>query len=146
MQAKRVPDWPPAVPYPDPPGFAEAPPRLLFDDQIAAGLPNDSLRRIASMIFPDPVEANRLVHAIVPKSSLSRRGVMTQAQSEQTHRLGRLFGYAFRVFGDMDDARAFMTRPHPELRDRRPVDACMTELGGRAVESVLDSIAFGMPV
>ena len=104
------------------------------------------MRNVAHAIFSDPVEANRLIHAIVPKSSLSRRGTLTHAQSEQTERLARLFTYARTVFGDNDDARAFMRQPHPELGGRRPVDACLTELGGRAVESVLDSVAFGLPV
>jgi putative toxin-antitoxin system antitoxin component (TIGR02293 family) len=57
-----------------------------------------------------------------------------------------MFSYAARVLGSVEDARAFMRRPHPELDNRRPVDACLTELGGRAVERVLDSIAYGLPV
>lgn len=125
---------------------AQAPFPLPFADAIIHGLANDSLRNVARAICPDPVEANRLIHAIVPKSSLSRRGTLTQAQSEQTERLARLFTYATRVFGDVDDARTFMRRPHPELGGRRPIDACLSELGGRAVESILDSIAFGLPV
>lgn len=127
-------------------GVAEAQAPFLFETAIIDGLPNDSLRNVARAICPDPVEANRLIHAIVPKSSLSRRGTLTQAQGEQTERLARLFTYAQRVFGDLDDARDFMRRPHPELGGRRPIDACLTELGGRAVETVLDSIAFGLPV
>lgn len=131
-------------------GFAETQAPLLapasFEAAILKGLPNDALRNVAHAIFPDPVEANRLIHAIVPKSSLSRRGTLTQAQGEQTERLARLFTYARTIFADIDDARTFMRQPHPELGGRRPVDACLTELGGRAVESVLDSIAFGLPV
>jgi putative toxin-antitoxin system antitoxin component (TIGR02293 family) len=113
---------------------------------ILEGLSSDVLRNVARAISPDPTEATRLVHAIVPKSSLSRRGRLTPAQGEQTERLARLFTYATRVFGNPEDARAFMYRPHPELDGRRPVDACLTELGGRAVENVLDSLAFGLPV
>lgn len=131
-------------------GMAEAPALLLtpsgLEAAILQGLSNDALRNVAHAIFADPVEANRLIHAIVPKSSLSRRGTLTQAQGEQTERLARLFTYARAIFADIDDARTFMRQPHPELGGRRPVDACLTELGGRAVESVLDSIAFGLPV
>jgi len=50
------------------------------------------------------------------------------------------------VFGDVDDARAFMHAPHPELHGRRPVDAALSELGERAVERVLNALAFGLPV
>jgi putative toxin-antitoxin system antitoxin component (TIGR02293 family) len=113
---------------------------------ILEGLSSDVLRNVARAVSPDPIEATRLVHAIVPKSSLSRRGRLTPAQGEQTERLARLFTYATRVFGNIADARTFMYRPHPELEGRRPVDACLTELGGRMVENVLDSLAFGLPV
>jgi putative toxin-antitoxin system antitoxin component (TIGR02293 family) len=128
-------------------GFAEAPQSpLVMEPAITSGLPRDALQRVAQAISPDPVEANRLVHKVVPKSSLNRRGTLTPAQGEQTERLARLFSYASRVFGSTRDARTFMQRPHPELDGRRPVDAALTELGGRAVENVLDALAYGLPV
>ncbi len=127
-------------------GFAETQAPFVFEQAIIEGLSGDALRNVARAIFPDPVEANRIIHAIVPKSSLSRRDTLTQAQGEQAERLARLFTYACKVFGDVDDARDFMRRPHPLLGGRRPVDACLTELGGRAVETILDSMAFGLPV
>lgn len=117
-----------------------------MEQAISEGLPRETLARVAHAIWPDPTEANRLMHAVVPKSSLSRRGTLTPAQGEQAERLARLFAYAQRVFGDIDDARAFMQRPHPELQGRRPVDAALSELGGRAVERVLDGLALGLPV
>ena len=118
----------------------------LIEEAIAVGLPRETLQRVARAISRDPVAATRLVHTVVPKSSLSRRGTLTPAQGEQTERLARLFTYAQRVFGDVEDARAFMDRPHPELQGRRPVDAALSELGGRAVERVLDALAYGLPV
>jgi putative toxin-antitoxin system antitoxin component (TIGR02293 family) len=128
-------------------GFGEAPQApLVMEQAITHGLPRDSLQRVARAIWPDAAEANKLIHTIVPKSSLSRRGTLTQAQGEQTERLARLFSYAARVFGSIEDAREFMHRPHPEIDGRRPVDAALTELGGRAVEQVLDALAFGLPV
>jgi putative toxin-antitoxin system antitoxin component (TIGR02293 family) len=113
---------------------------------ISKGLSREVLLDVAHEIWMDPVESNKLVHAIVPKSSLSRRGTLTPAQGEQTERLHRLFQYACRVFGDDGDARKFMQRPHPELEGRRPVDAALSELGGRMVESVLDALFYGLPV
>ena len=127
-------------------GFGEAQAPLLIESAIAQGLPRDALQRVALAITREPAAATRLVHAVVPKSSLSRRGTLTPAQGEQTERLARLFTYAQRVFGDVDDARAFMNKPHAELQGRRPVDAALTELGGRAVEGVLDALAYGLPV
>ena len=110
------------------------------------GLAREDLLDVAHEIWIDSGEAAKLVHTIVPKTSLNRRGTLTPAQSEQTERLWRLLQYARRVFGDDADARAFMQRPHPELQGRRPVDAALTELGGRMVESVLDALFFGLPV
>ncbi len=138
----------------DPPGSASIPgmaePRVAFfeweEARVAEGLPADALRRIAQQVLGDPIEATKLVHAIVPKTSLNRRDRLTQAQSEQTERLGRLFHLACRAFGDQDDARLFMRRAHPELGNRRPIDAILTELGGRAVERILDGLVYGLPV
>jgi len=117
-----------------------------IEEAIARGLPRDALQRVARAISPDAAAATRLVHAVVPKTSLNRRGTLTPAQGEQTERLARVFSYAQRVLGDIEDARAFMDRPHPELQGRRPVDAALTELGGRAVERILDALAYGLPV
>lgn len=127
-------------------GLGETQAAWPIKEAIVRGLPRDALQRVARAISPDPVAATKLVHAVVPKSSLSRRGTLTPAQGEQTERLARLFAYAQRVFGEADDARAFMHNPHPELQGRRPVDAALTELGGRAVERVLDALAYGLPV
>ncbi len=127
-------------------GLAETQAAWPIEQAIARGLPRGALQNVARAISPDPAAATRLVHAVVPKSSLSRRGTLTPAQGEQTERLARLFAYAQRVFGDVDDARAFMHNPHPELQGRRPVDAALSELGGRAVERVLDALAYGLPV
>ena len=127
-------------------GLADAQSPWPIERAIAEGLPRDALQRVARAISPDAVAATRLVHAVVPKSSLSRRGTLTPAQGEQTERLARLFNYARRVFGDIDATHAFLHNPHPELQGRRPVDAALTELGGRAVERVLDALAFGLPI
>ena len=127
-------------------GLGETQAAWPIEEAIAQGLPRDALQRVARAISPDLAAANKLVHAVVPKSSLSRRGTLTPAQGEQTEWLARLFAYAQRVFGDADDARAFMHNPHPELQGRRPVDAALSELGGRAVEKVLDALAYGLPV
>ena len=114
--------------------------------QVTEGVQVEDLRAVATDIWGDAAEANKLIHAIVPKTSLNRRGKLTQAQGEQTERLGRLFGMARMAFQDQEDARDFMRRPHPELGGRRPVDAALTEMGGRAVERVLDSLLYGLPV
>ncbi len=111
----------------------------------ADAVPVEELRAVTLRICGDNAEATRVAHAIVPKSSLNRRGTLTLAQGEQTLRLGRLFDMAMLAFLDEGDAREFMRRPHPELKGRRPIDAAMTEMGGRAVEQVLDCMIYGLP-
>ena len=117
----------------------------LEREMTADAVPAEELRAVALRVCGDSAEATRLVHAIVPKSSLNRRGTLTLAQGEQTLRLGRLFDMARLAFMDEADAREFMRRPHPELAGRRPIDAAMTEMGGRAVEHVLDCLIYGLP-
>lgn len=118
----------------------------LNNHRVADGIPAEELREVALRICGDTVEANKLAHAIVPKSSLNRRGKLTLTQGEQTERMSRLFNLACAAFQDQEDAREFMRRPHPELGGRRPLDAAMTEMGGRAVERILDSLLYGLPV
>jgi putative toxin-antitoxin system antitoxin component (TIGR02293 family) len=139
-------DLPPPV---RPRGVSEAPIRPSWiegRETLDEGLSADDLRDVAHAVCGDQAEANKLMHAIVPKSSLNRRGKLTLPQSEQTDRLARLFVMAREAFQDVHDARAFMRRPHPELGNRRPIDAALTELGGRAVERILDSLLYGLPV
>ena len=149
MEHRSHSDWQDEWQTPNRPrGVAEATimPRYFVDDEVLHGLSGDRLRTVATTICGDAVEATKLIHAIVPKSSLSRRGKLNLTQSEQTDRLSRLFSQAQDAFQDLEDAREFMRRPHPELGNRRPIDAAMTELGGRAVERILDSILYGLPV
>jgi len=47
MEPNRSPDWPPIELIPDPLGVAETQSRLLYEDAIVAGLPNDSLKDVA---------------------------------------------------------------------------------------------------
>lgn len=144
---RDVPTWELEIPeYAGLLGLSEAQAAWPIEQAIARGLPRDALQRVARAISPDPTAATRLIHAVVPKTSLNRRSTLTPAQGEQTERLARLFAYARLVFGDADDARAFMHNPHPEIAGRRPVDAALSELGGRAVEQVLDGLAYGLPV
>ncbi len=134
-------------------GFAEAPvrwpepgPACSMEEAVRVGLPKSALFKVARLIETEPGQANELAFSVVPKSSLARRETLTQEQGEKTERLARLFALAETVLGGGDAARAFLHRPHPELKNRRPLDAAFTELGGRAVERILQSVEFGLPV
>jgi putative toxin-antitoxin system antitoxin component (TIGR02293 family) len=116
------------------------------EEAIRAGLPKTALLNVARLIETEPAEANELAFSVVPKSSLARRDTLTSEQGEKTERLARLFLHAEHVFGDQEAARGFLHRSHPELDGRTPLQAAGTELGGRAVERILTSVEFGLPV
>jgi putative toxin-antitoxin system antitoxin component (TIGR02293 family) len=137
---------PPAIATPPSPSGAEPSPTLLVEQAVREGLPKTALMSVVRLIEPDTTGANELAYAVVPKSSLARRETLTPEQSEKTERLARLFALSEAVLGGQEAARAFLHRPHPELGGRRPLDAALTELGGRSVERVLYSIEYGLPV
>ncbi len=137
----------------DPPrGFAEA--QVAFDivpagleQAVLQGLSRQALRVVAERLGGDAERATAIEHLIVPKTTLARRtGRLTREESERTERLGRLFALAAATLGSEEDARRFMRRPHPELENRPPLEACLTELGGRRVEAILHALEYGLPV
>jgi putative toxin-antitoxin system antitoxin component (TIGR02293 family) len=128
-------------------GFSEAQAAWPGVEQaVRAGLPKSALLNVARLIETEPAQANELAFSVVPKSSLARRDILTPEQSEKTERLARLFLLAEHVLGDQPAARGFLHRAHPELDGRTPLQAAATELGGRAVERILTSIEYGLPV
>jgi len=131
-----------------PSGFAEAQAPFGIERAVGTGLPRESLRRVALRIGGDAERASAIEHAVVPKTTLARRGTgrLTREESERTERLARLFIHAVAALGSEDDARAFLRRPHPELDGRTPLDAAVTELGGRRVEDILHALEYGLPV
>ena len=65
--------------------------------------------------------------------------------SETTERLARLYALAATAFADCGATARFMLTPHPELDDRAPFDVALTEVGGRAVEEVIERGLHGLP-
>lgn len=116
---------------------------------VELGLPRQALRHLARELVADPDRAAALEHRIVPRTTLARRGDqgrLTPEESERTERLARLYVQAARALGDAADAREFLSRPHPELSGRTPLDSGLTDLGARQVEAILNGIEFGLPV
>ena len=53
--------------------------------------------------------------SIVPKTTLERRQTrLSPRESERTERVARLFVHARRALGSEEEARAFVTAPHPD--------------------------------
>lgn len=118
-----------------------------LESAVAAGLPKRSLERLSRRLYEDPKLATAYKYQLVPKATLSRRtGRLSVEESERTERIARLLAQAEFVWDDREQARAWMSAPHPELNGRPPVEAARTELGARRVEDLLDKLFYGLPV
>lgn len=112
---------------------------------LEEGLPVEALDRITGEICPDPDEALRLKHAVIPRTTLRRRSRLTLEEGERTERLARLLVLAEEVWEDGGAAREFLLSPQPQLGDERPVDLARSELGVREVEELLHRIEHALP-
>jgi putative toxin-antitoxin system antitoxin component (TIGR02293 family) len=82
---------------------------------------------------------------IVPEATFKRRTRLSATESERTERLARVIAAAEHAWNDREDAREWLTKPHPELGKRPPLEVAMSELGARRVEDLLDRLFYGIP-
>ncbi len=119
-----------------------------LDAAVRGGIPKLALDRLIS--FFAPPDRHRYLGAglrnkIVPRATYQRAERLNPQVSETTERIARLYALALSAFQDPDLAARFMMRPHPELDDRVPFDAALTEIGGREVEEVIERGLHGLP-
>jgi putative toxin-antitoxin system antitoxin component (TIGR02293 family) len=112
---------------------------------VSHGLPKRALRLTAERLYPSAGEARRVMFRIVPEATFKRRTRLSTEESERTERLARVIAAAEHAWNDQDDAREWLTKPHPELGKRTPFEVGMTELGARRVEELLDRLYYGIP-
>lgn len=125
--------------FPVPHSFAE------LDDRVAHGLPKDALKASVDRVHLVNEDRKRLLYRIVPEATYKRRrGVLTADESGRAERLARIFATADYVWNSEDDARAFLSAPHPVLQGRTPLDVSLTELGARRVEELLWKLYYGL--
>lgn len=108
---------------------------------IEQGLPFSALDDIDALL---PGTLRR----IIPRSTLAaqkkKADTLTPAQGERLYQLGKVFGFATTVYGDTDSARRFLTRPHPMLDDRTPLDIALESgAGADLVVNLLGRGAYG---
>ncbi|MCC6367859.1 MAG: DUF2384 domain-containing protein [Bryobacterales bacterium] len=119
---------------------------LDLNDAVERGLPKATLRNVARRVFEDPGKQRTLMHRVVPEATYKRRkDRLSTAESERTERLARVVAMAEDVWQDRDQARRFLTTPHPEIGGKTPLDAALTELGARQAEEVMARILYGLP-
>jgi putative toxin-antitoxin system antitoxin component (TIGR02293 family) len=113
---------------------------------VERGLPKSTLRHVASRVFQEPAGQRAMMHRVVPEATYKRRRErLSPAESERTERMARVVAMAEDVWRDREQARRFLTAPHPELGGKAPLDAALTELGARQAEEVMARILYGLP-
>lgn len=119
---------------------------LQLNEAVERGLPKSTLRNIARRVFSDAGEQRAIMYRVVPEATYKRRRErLSPAESERTERLARVVAMAEDVWQDREQARRFLTSPHPEIGGKTPLDAALTELGARQAEEVMARILYGLP-
>lgn len=116
-----------------------------LEQTVSNGIPKRALRRTAERIYSSGGDVRDMIFRIVPEATFKRRTRLSPAESARTERLARTIAAAEHVWGDHADAREWLTRPHPELGRRTPLEVAMTELGARQVEEILERLFYGIP-
>jgi putative toxin-antitoxin system antitoxin component (TIGR02293 family) len=112
---------------------------------VARGLPKRALRNTVERVLTRNAEVRRVMFRVVPEATFKRRARLSPAESERTERLARVIAAAEYAWNKQEDARAWLTKPHPELGGRNPFETAMTELGARQVEELVDRLVYGIP-
>jgi putative toxin-antitoxin system antitoxin component (TIGR02293 family) len=116
-----------------------------LETAIGTGLPKQALRLTMKRAYASQKEATTMLYRVVPEATFKRRMRLTPAQSERTERLARIIAAAEHVWGNRTDAQAWLAKPHPELENRAPLEAAMSELGARRAEELLNRLFYGLP-
>ena len=117
-----------------------------LDTAVTAGLPKQALVRLSARLYSDSRAASAFKFKVVPHATWKRRASRLSApESERIERLARVLAAAEFALDDRQDAREWMSTPHAELGTKTPLEAALTEIGARRVESILNKLVFGLP-
>jgi putative toxin-antitoxin system antitoxin component (TIGR02293 family) len=117
-----------------------------LDNIVTAGLPQSSLVRLSSRLYPNNRDASVFKFKVIDPATWKRRTKrLSRQESERIERPARVLAYAEYVLYDRDEARQWKNTAHRELDRRTPLESAPSEIGARRVESVLNSLFFGLP-
>lgn len=124
--------------------FARTATLVDIGERVSAGLSLASLEHAQSVIAPGDNEFRR---RIISTSSLKRRKAsnrLSAAESQRLSRSARVWAAALDVYGDENQVRRFISKPHPLLNNRAPIDVAIeSDEGCRATEDVLLGLKHG---
>jgi putative toxin-antitoxin system antitoxin component (TIGR02293 family) len=84
---------------------------------------------------------------LISRSTLQRRktaGRLSPDESDKVARFSRLLEQATELFGNVDNARAWLKHPQRGLGGAIPLDYAETEIGAREVEKLLGRMKYGV--
>lgn len=116
-----------------------------LEETVSNGLPKQALRTTVERVYGSVGDARRAMFRIVPEATFKRRTRLSASESERTERLARVIAAAEHAWNNQEDAREWLTRPHPELGKRSPLQSALTELGARQVEELTERLFYGIP-
>ena len=121
---------------------------MELDELVAKGIPRSAFDALINRLAAGADEVTRvsLRYRIIPRATYQRSRVLNQQHSETVERLARIYAMARVVWLDDRAAQRFLLAPHPELKDKTPLDAALTEIGGRQVEEIIERGMHGLPV
>ena len=102
-------------------------------ERVAAGLPISAAHTIIRHI--DPLGQRLQIHDIIPRASYYRRKEqrkpLTKHQSESIFALSKVFSETLRLYhDDKESASLFLSRRHPLLGGRSPLDVARESTAG----------------
>ncbi|MDA8090280.1 MAG: DUF2384 domain-containing protein [Nitrospiraceae bacterium] len=118
---------------------------FFFDSIIRKGFPFYMARRVQSLLdIPDKDFARILGIGISAFRRLKiNKGKLSHISNDQLYRLAALFAFAVDVLGSEEYAKRWFTSRLIPLGGRTPLELAETDLGGREVENLLNSIRYG---
>ncbi len=120
--------------------------RLALPSSIERGLPVTALDRLADSVAPGDA---RFKFRLIPKATLDRRRKspgkrLTSEEGDRLARLAKVFSFALDVYHEPERAREFLSRPHPMLDGKAPLDVALaTSPGADLVINLLGRAAYG---
>ncbi|MDJ0751119.1 MAG: DUF2384 domain-containing protein [Woeseiaceae bacterium] len=123
---------------------------LHLVERVESGLPVSTAQAIAKRI--DPTGTHLEVYDLIPKASYYRRKEqkkpLTKDQSEKIFALTKVFAETLRQYhDDQESASLFLSRKHPLLGGRSPLDVARDSTAGAdLVLKLLDKAEAGIAV
>jgi len=121
---------------------------LELDEIVTEGLPRSAFDELVSHLVAGSEERCRMEirDKIIPRSTYQRARRLNLHYGETTERLARVYAMVRALWQDDLVAGRFMSTPHPELGGKTPLEAALTEIGGRQVEEIIERGLHGLPV